>query len=469
MNFTRTRIARALVFGAVGLTAACGGNAMAATPPNEDEYAQWWANAQDEDMRIATCSEIRDYGVEFTMFEDGVISVANSWDHDEIYNYGLWIEREGCATLTTTLPAAPPVGAGPVDQSLSAAEGYALLNGYESPSGHVTFDNVECPDYPTFDRVSALFECQATDILGDSWTVLVTILTDGSGSYIGNAWINLPEPEPVVDTLPDDPELADFVAHANVAGYVGPIAMPDGTQTALITRSDVAAMSGGVELAVERPDGWGVEQTHPIDGFIPDSPEEIGDLTGDGRSEIRVPLIASTGGKGWDLLFRIDTEGPRLYEIPFDTDALAAIGVDAISLRIDSVATNRVTTSIGSCTPTCAEDVGTSVEWYLDQTSDWILRPAVDNAGSGQPVCPTPDTIASALTTAYGNKSYYYGVQYSDIRCYGGWASAGVINAVDGGFVVLQLVGDQWVAHDLGTGGECSDIPVPSDIAPQIC
>ena len=78
------------------------------------------------------------------------------------------------------------------------------------------------------------------------------------------------------------------------------------------------------------------------------------------------------------------------------------------------------------------------------------------------PPCPTPAVIADALTTAYGSYSYYHSVRYYNIRCAGGWASAAEDNGIDGAFIVLQRVGTRWVAHDLGTGGECSDIRRPS-------
>jgi hypothetical protein len=139
-------------------------------------------------------------------------------------------------------------------------------------------------------------------------------------------------------------------------------------------------MTGTVELAVGRPQGWSVEQQLPIDGFVPDAPDGIGDLTGDGHTEIRVPLTASTGGKGWDLLYHIESEGPSLYEIPFDTTALEAAGTSAISLHLDSVTVDHVATSIGSCTPTCAADIATPVQWYLDRSTTATTaggRPAV--------------------------------------------------------------------------------------------
>ena len=128
-------------------------------------------------------------------------------------------------------------------------------------------------------------------------------------------------------TPPSPGGLAALTAQPDVSGYVGPIALPDGTEVAVITRSDVATMTGTVELAVGRPEGWVVGQSFPIDGFVPDAPDGIGDLTGDGWTEIRVPLIASTGGKGWDLLYQIHSQGPNLEEIPFDTTALEATGI----------------------------------------------------------------------------------------------------------------------------------------------
>ena len=185
--------------------------------------------------------------------------------------------------------------------------------------------------------------------------------------------------------------------------------MPDGTEVAVITRSDVATMTGAVELAVGRPDGWVVGQSFPIDGFVPDAPDGIGDLTGDGRTEIRVPLIASTGGKGWDLLYQIDSQGPNLQEIPFDTTALEATGIFPSSLHIDSVTVDQVATSIGTCTPTCAEDIGTPVEWYLDRSSDWILRPIAPP--------PPPPVVDPPSCDTYSSND-----QYPIRRCDEGYA-----------------------------------------------
>ena len=74
-------------------------------------------------------------------------------------------------------------------------------------------------------------------------------------------------------TLPPPGGLAALTAQPDVSGFVGPIALPDGTEVAVITRSDVATMTGTVELAVGRPDGWVVGQSFPIDGFVPDAPE----------------------------------------------------------------------------------------------------------------------------------------------------------------------------------------------------
>ena len=362
----------------------------------------------------------------------------------------------------------PAVSPGPVDLSPSAAEGYALLTGYEQPIGHVTFTDIDCPDNPTVDRLSTLYECQA-DSYGEPWTVLVMISHDGSGTRIANAWVNEPETVNAVDALPDQSALTDFVELSDVAGYVGPIAMPDGTEAAVLTRSHVDTLSGSVELAVQRADGWHVAQTYSIENFVPDAPVAVGDLTGDGLTEIRVPLIASTGGKGWDLLYRTVSEGPSLHEIPFDTSSLEALGIFPMSLHIDSVAMDQVVTTIGTCNPSCAEDAGTLVKWYLDRSNDLILRPVAEPPAGRSSQCPTPDVIADALTATYGDSTWYHSVRYFDIECSDGWASASEDNGIDGGFVVLQHVDDQWIAHDLGTGGECSDIPVPDDVASQIC
>jgi peptidoglycan hydrolase-like protein with peptidoglycan-binding domain len=207
--------------------------------------------------------------------------------------------------------------------------------------------------------------------------------------------------------------LAALTAQPDVSGYVGPIALPDGTEVAVITRSDVATMTGVVELAVGRQDGWVVGQSFPIDGFVPDAPDGIGDLTGDGRTEIRVPLIASTGGKGWDLLYQIDSHGPSLDEIPFDTTALEATGVSPMSLHIDSLSVDHVATSIGTCTPSCAENIAMPVEWYLDHSGSSILRPV--------PPPPPPPVVDPLSCDAYS-----FNDQYPIRRC-------------DEGYAVLQI------------------------------
>jgi hypothetical protein len=209
-------------------------------------------------------------------------------------------------------------------------------------------------------------------------------------------------------TPPPAGGLAGLTAQPDVSGYVGPMAMPDGTEVAVITRSDVATMTGTVELAVGRPDGWVVGQSFPIDGFVPDGPVGVGDLTGDGWTEIRVPLITSTGGKGWDLLYQIEPQGPNLDEIRFDTTALEATGVFPMSLHVDSVSVDRVATSIGTCTPSCAEDIATPVEWYLDRSSDLILRP----------VPPPPPPVVSPPSC----DAYSFNDQYPIRRCDEGYA-----------------------------------------------
>jgi hypothetical protein len=211
-------------------------------------------------------------------------------------------------------------------------------------------------------------------------------------------------------TPPPAGGLGVLTARPDVVGYVGPIAMPDETEVAVITRSDVATMTGTVELAVGRPQGWVVGQSFPIDGFVPDAPDGIGDLTGDGRTEIRVPLIASTGGKGWDLLYQIDSQGPNLDEIPFDTTALEATGIVPISLHIDSVNVDHVATSIGTCTPSCAEDIRTPVEWYLDRSGSSILRPV--------PLPPPPPPVVDPPSC----DAYSFNDQYPIRRCDEGYA-----------------------------------------------
>ena len=110
-------------------------------------------------------------------------------------------------------------------------------------------------------------------------------------------------------------------------------------------------------------------------------------------------MIASTGGKGWDLLYQIESHGPNLDEIPFDTMALEATGVSPMSLHIDSVTVDHVATSIGTCTPSCAENIATPVEWYLDHSGPSILRPV--------PPPPPPPVVDPPSCDTYSFNDQY--------------------------------------------------------------
>lgn len=249
------------------------------------------------------------------------------------------------------------------------------------PDGSVPFDGEDVPFEGT-----------------DAWLYIES----GQAQWL----IGSPLAEGPVAAPPAPPDgLGRLTAQPDVVGHVGPIEMPDGTQVAVLTRSDAVAMTATVELAVRRSDGWIIEQQIPIDGgFVPDAPQAIGDLTGDGRTEIRVPLISSTGGKDWDLLFRTQSESPSLHEIPFDVAALETIGIVPMSLHIDSVTDDRVITTIGTCTPSCADDIRAPAVWYLDRSGDWTLR-LLSAPQSGAPAAPLlapgPIDISSPLLSGY--------------------------------------------------------------------
>jgi hypothetical protein len=248
---------------------------------------------------------------------------------------------------------------------------------------------------------------------------------------------------PVIEPTPSTPPsattppaadngLGEIVNQPDIAGFVGPFVMTDGTQVAVVSRSgpDVVA-DGTVELAVERSDGWDVEQTLPA-GIVT-APIEVGDVTQDGVPEIKVLMLAMTGGKGWDVLYTIDPDALSLREVPFDTDALAATGMDAMSLHIVQGAVDRVETTVGTCTPSCAEDTGRPVSWTLDRTADWTLRPVEDDVPS---VC---------TSAAFESDT---GVSTRTATCADGWA-VGVQADCFGeceGEEVFRLEAGHWVS-----------------------
>ena len=196
----------------------------------------------------------------------------------------------------------------------------------------------------------------------------------------------------------------DITSGADVAGSVGPFEMPDGTKTVVLTRGNPSdPFDGGtVELAVERKDGWHIEQVIELPAVI--APVEVGDLTGDGISEIVVTVPAPTGAKSWDTLYRLDPAGPTLIDIPFATDELE-LGPDQAltSLVITSVTRDHVATKLFRCEPSCAEDPGLDVDWVLDRTGTWSLHPTQQVPPSTPPaqtVCIRSNIDFSSLRSA---------------------------------------------------------------------
>jgi hypothetical protein len=127
-----------------------------------------------------------------------------------------------------------------------------------------------------------------------------------------------------------------------------------------------------------------VEQV--LDVGFPDAPVMVGDISGDGRTEIKVTMICSTGGKSWDVLYRIDSDGAKLVEIPYAENELEPIlGGLPFSIIVQGADTSGVSTSVGTCTPTCAEDQRQEIHWRLDKSGSWILRPDAP----AEPGCPS--------------------------------------------------------------------------------
>ena len=210
---------------------------------------------------------------------------------------------------------------------------------------------------------------------------------------------DLPFTPPVQPVL----TLDDITSSPDVAGFVGPYTMPDGAKVVVLARGDQTGLtdSGGtVELAVERADGWHIEQV--IDQPTVSNPVEVGDLTGDGLSEIVVTSPAPTGGKSWDYLYRLDANGPKLIEIPF---VLGELGPDVspTMLQITAVSPDHVTATIVQCKPNCAEDPGLAADFVLDRTGTWSLhptQPAPPATPSAQTVCIRSNIDFAALRAA---------------------------------------------------------------------
>ncbi len=243
-------------------------------------------------------------------------------------------------------------------------------------------------------------------------------------------------PAPPSTTAPAQPtpapvSLDQLRAQPDVVGITGPYSLSDGTRVAVLSRSGVGVLDDGtVELAAERATGWHVERS--LSAGIVNAPEPIGDVTGDGVPEIKVMMTAQTAGKGWDVLYRIDADGPTLREVSFDLDALRAMGLDAASLLIGQGAADRVETSVGTCTPSCAEDAGRPVSWKLDRAAGWVMKP--------EPA-PTSDCTSTSL---YDDT----GVRTDTPQCADGWAAAvqaGCSGECEGS-EVFHLEGGRWTS-----------------------
>jgi hypothetical protein len=181
--------------------------------------------------------------------------------------------------------------------------------------------------------------------------------------------------------------LADITTAAGVVGHAGPYAMPDGTNVMVLTRGDTVTgqseTGGTVELAVERADGWHIEQV--IEQGSVAAPVEIGDMTGDGLTEIEVRSPTPFGGSSSDYLYRIDPTGPALIDIPFALDELGP-DVTPTSLVINSVSPDHANATVIQCKPDCAHDPGITVDYVLDRTGTWSLHPTQ----TAPPATPAP-------------------------------------------------------------------------------
>lgn len=168
--------------------------------------------------------------------------------------------------------------------------------------------------------------------------------------------------------------LTEITGGANVAGHVGPYTMPDGTSVLVVAHGDPTALSdtpADVELAVERADGWHIVQT--IEFGSVGVPVEVGDVTGDGRTEIDIPSPTPIGGKSTETLYRIDDNGPTLIAIPFVIDGQGP-GAETNALHITAVSVDHVTALVNLCNPTCELAPATTMTFVLDRTGTWSLR-----------------------------------------------------------------------------------------------
>ena len=256
--------------------------------------------------------------------------------------------------------------------------------------------------------------------LGVSGLSAATTADRGSGTDAAYALVAGGEPGTGQVTF------TDLLGRSDVVGHAGPIVLPDGTQVAVITRSgDATAMTGVVELAVDRSGGWVVEQI--LDSGFPDAPLMVGDLTGDALTEIVVKMLAATGGKSWDVIYRIDPHGPSLEEIPYAVNELEPLlGTLPFGVTVSTVGPDVVSTSVVTCEPSCSEDLGTRVDWHLDRSGSWILRPAGPPPPRPAPVVDPPSCDA-----------YGFNDQYPIRRCDQGYAVLIVQSAlIDAGYTI---------------------------------
>ena len=222
----------------------------------------------------------------------------------------------------------------------------------------------------------------------------------------------------------------DLLGRPDVVGHAGPMVLPDGTQVAVITRSgDPTAMTGTVELGVDRSGDWVVEQT--LDSGFPDAPLMVGDLTGDALTEIVVTMLGATGGKSWDVIYRIDPQGPSLEEIPYAVNELEPLlGTLPVGVTVSAVRPEIVSTSVVTCEPSCSEDLGTPVDWRLDRSGSWILRPAGTPPPPAAPVVDPPSCGAYVFNDQYPIRRCDQG--YAVVIIQGALVTAGYTVDVDG-------------------------------------
>ena len=139
----------------------------------------------------------------------------------------------------------------------------------------------------------------------------------------------------------------------------------------------------------------------------------VGDLTGDALTEIVVKMLGSNGWQelGRDLPDRPARSEPRA-QIPYAVNELdPLLGTLPFGVTVSTVGPDVVSTSVVTCEPSCSEDLGTRVDWHLDRSGSWILRPAGPPPPRPAPVVDPPSCDA-----------YGFNDQYPIRRCDEGYA-----------------------------------------------